>query len=144
MSDKNKECLQELVCLFLKINCEPSDAQFHALAESIAVDKEELESIAYEMLAESEDVLDDAEEGYDEDEFEIHADAEDILDGDVSPDNMSLDNVALNDGDPTVEDQGYQEETTDDGPDMHDVGVGLTTTDSDDVLSDDGPMTPSI
>jgi hypothetical protein len=51
----NEELLQEMICLFLKINCTPSDEQFHALACALGVDHETLESISYAMLAESEE-----------------------------------------------------------------------------------------
>lgn len=137
---KDKECLQELVTLFLKINPEPADAQVHALASAVGVDKEELEAIMYSMLADSEDLLEDeADDG-----GFVAADSQEVLDGDVSPDNMSLDNVALNDGDPTNDDDGFQQETDDDGPDMQDMGIGMSSTDTDDVLSDDGPLLPNM
>lgn len=42
-----EEALQELIALFLKINPQPSDQQFHALAEAVGVDKETLESQAF-------------------------------------------------------------------------------------------------
>ncbi|QRE00263.1 hypothetical protein [Burkholderia phage BCSR5] len=47
-----QEKLEQLVQLFLQINPKPSDQQFHALAESLAVDKETLEAISYQMLGE--------------------------------------------------------------------------------------------
>ena len=123
--------LQELIEAFLCVNPEPSDKQFHMLADAVGVDHEELEAIAYRMLADEDDTLDDA------DEFEIHADSQDVLeDLDGDPDNMPLSDVALNDGDVTTDDLGLQEETTDDGTDVHDIGIGLMPTDS--VLTDDG------
>jgi len=48
--DKDESKLHELIVLFLQVNPEPSDDQFHALAHSLGVDKESLESISYEML----------------------------------------------------------------------------------------------
>lgn len=44
------EALGTLIEAFLAINPHPSDQQFHALAEAIGVDKEQLEAVAYEML----------------------------------------------------------------------------------------------
>jgi hypothetical protein len=48
MKDENK--LHELIVLFLQVNPEPSDDQFHALAHALGVDKETLEACSYEML----------------------------------------------------------------------------------------------
>src|ERR1700737_2961251 len=91
--------LQELIEAFLCVNPEPSDKQFHMLADAVGVDHEELEAIAYRMLADEDDTLDDA------DEFEIHADSQDVLeDLDGDPDNMPLSDVALKDGDVTCAD----------------------------------------
>lgn len=66
MHEKQQE-LRQLLTLFLQINCEPSDDQFHALAHSLGVDKESLESIAYEMLGE--EVEHEQEEG---DDTQLH------------------------------------------------------------------------
>src|SRR6185437_13042918 len=66
MHDKQQE-LRQLLVLFLQVNCEPSDDQFHALAHSLGCDKETLESIAYEMLGE--EVEHEHEE---QDEQELH------------------------------------------------------------------------
>ena len=181
-----EDALQELIALFLKINPQPSDQQFHALAEAVGIDKEELESIAYSMLSEAEDLLEDpmeassthqgndspvsrrgatlfsnspstslsygdSEEGGDTIDNEtvamIHrinasarlkADSQEVLDDPtVDPDDLSLTDVALNDGDPTDDDLGQQEETLDDGYTENDVGVGLTNN-ANDVLTDDG------
>lgn len=48
------EQYSKLISLYLEINPEPSDAQFHALAEACGVDKETLEAVAYRMLGEHE------------------------------------------------------------------------------------------
>ncbi len=127
------ENLRELICAFLKVNPEPSDAQFHSLAEAAGVDKEELESIAYEMLAEADELIDP-----EVDATEVLSDANLALEGEIGPNNMPLTDLALNDGDPTADDQGMQEETDDDGADVHDLGVGLSVGDTPDVLQDDG------
>lgn len=144
----DKECMQELVTLFLKINPDPSDEQFHALACAVGVDHETLEACAYEMLGES-DVVVDAQEidameidAMEIDASELLADSQDILEDDISPDVMPLNDVATNDGDNTLDDSGMQEESNDDGADVHDVGVGMTSTDGDDVLQDDGVVAP--
>lgn len=195
------EQLQELISLFLKINPEPSDQQFHALAEACGVDKETLESISYEMLGEAEDMLEDpaeyatapstavpnedpldvveatapstslsyGDDGEDggathtcdeptipvsaaarrlkvmaEHGFEVDADSQTVLDEtDVDPDDLSLSDVAMNDGDPTDDDLGLQDETLDDGFTEDDKGAGLVNNVTD-VLTDDGVPDTSI
>lgn len=135
-----EQLVEELVTVFLKINSEPADAQVHALAEALGIDKETLEAKMYSMLSEDEDLLVDVD---DDDEisagFEIGADAEDVLDDPTAnPDNQSLDEVSLNDGDPTDDDLGLQTETLDDGFDARDIGMGVTPTENQDALNDDG------
>lgn len=49
-----QEKLADLVQRFLLVNPKPSDQQFHAFAESLGVDKESLEAIAYQLLSEYE------------------------------------------------------------------------------------------
>jgi hypothetical protein len=171
------QALQELISLFLKINPAPSDQQFHALAEAVGVDKETLESVAYEMLGDAEDLLEDGEfassthsdndSAIDRLGANIYADKElrasifginararltasedagepAILDDPtIDPDEQDLSDVALNDGDPTGDDLGMQEETLDDGYTEKDIGVGLTNNTSD-VLNDDGAPDLSI
>lgn len=175
------QALQELISLFLKINPEPSDQQFHALAEAVGIDKETLESVAYEMLGDAEELLEDGEfasSTHSENDSpvdrlgaDIYADEElrasitglnararlhasetagegagepAILDDPtIDPDEQDLSDVALNDGDPTDDDLGNQEETLDDGYTEDDVGVGLTNNTSD-VLTDDGAPDLSI
>jgi hypothetical protein len=143
----DQQALQELIGLFLKVNPQPSDQQFHAFAEAIGIDKETLESIAYAMLGEAEDLLEDpvsaslihqvnanARLGA----ATVTADQEEVLDDPtIDPDDLSLSDVALNDGDPTDDDLGQQEEALDDGYTEDDVGVGLTNN-VQDVLNDDG------
>lgn len=145
----DQQALQEMISLFLKINPEPSDQQFHSLAEALGVDKEELESISYGMLSDAEDLLEDEGPLIDTEVLSsicrINAsarlmaeDSQNILDDPtIDPDDMSLPDVALNDGDPTDDDLGQQEETLDDGFTEKDVGVGLTNN-VNDVLTDDG------
>lgn len=45
---------RKIIRCFLDINPSPSDAQFHALAQALGVDQEQLEAVAYKMLAEHE------------------------------------------------------------------------------------------
>jgi hypothetical protein len=74
----------------------------------------------------------------------IMADSQTVLDQvDADPDDMSLQDVALNDGDPTADDLGLQEETLDDGFTEHNKGAGLVNNVSD-VLTDDGPLDTSL
>ena len=139
----DKEKLRELIILFLEINCEPADAQVHALASALGIDKESLEAEMYAMMGEA---VEDDDLLADVDDHLIEAADEDVLnDIDEDPDNLPLDDVAMNDGDPTDDDIGFQEETEDDGADVDDIGVGISTGDSNDVLTDDGvPMPPEI
>lgn len=78
MDKFDNQKLTQLIKLFLQVNPQPSDQQFHAFAESLGVDKETLEAIAYDML--SEDVNGDQEveavsthfpEGEEEEDFGI-------------------------------------------------------------------------
>jgi hypothetical protein len=138
----DEQALEELITLFLKLNPNPSDQQFHALAEAVGVDHETLESISYKMLGEAEDLLEEPISASlihrINASARVHADSEDVLDDPAKdPDDLSLQDVALNDGDPTDDDLGMQEETFDDGYTEDDVGVGLTNNVSD-VLTDDG------
>lgn len=126
---KDEETLREFITLYLQLNDEPADAQVHALAEAIGADKEALESLIYAMLGET---LNDG--------TNVYADSQDVLeDVDVDMDTIPTDDAAMNDGDNTNDDIGYQEETNDDGADVHDIGVGLTPTDGLD-LTDDGAL----
>lgn len=128
--------LRELIVIFLELNPEPADAQVHALAAALGVDKEALEACIYKMMGE---VINE------EDHLIEAADADVVEELDIDPDMIPLDDVAMNDGDPTEDDIGFQEETQDDGTDVHDIGVGLSSNDSSDVLTDDGvPMPPEI
>lgn len=47
-----EQLCEQLIEIFLQINPNPSDKQFHALAESVGIDKETLEAVSYEMLGE--------------------------------------------------------------------------------------------
>jgi|SRR5471030_1327997 len=135
------EKLTELITIFLQLNPKPADAQVHALAGALGMDKEALEAHIYELLGEvvdgdDDDVLTDPTEAM---ATKIEAADEDVLyDPNIDEDAIPLEDVALTDGDPTGDDLGSQQETNDDGADVHDIGVGVTTPDSQDVLTDDG------
>jgi len=139
--------LQELIALFLKVNPEPSDQQFHAFAEAIGIDKETLESISYSMLAESEHGeevfaykkahekhadslahrrLTAADEGDAVGEDEL-SDAQDVLDGDYDPNTTVTNDLMLNDGLPAGEDSStlLQDTTLNDGVSEGDTGAGI-------------------
>jgi hypothetical protein len=121
----DEELLRELIALFLKINPEPSDAQFHALAGSIGIDHQELESISYQMLSEAEqggEVY--ANDAPGEDEL---SDAQDVLDGEYDPNTTKTDDLMLNDGLPAGEDSTalLQDTTLNDGVSSGDTGAGI-------------------
>lgn len=121
--------LTNMIQTFLEINNAPSDAQVHALAEALGVDKETLEAQIYEMLGEV----------VTEDDHLLEAADESVLyDAELDPDNISIEDVSMSDGDPTDDDIGMQEELTDDGVDEEDEGLGLNQ----DVLMDDGAVLP--
>lgn len=124
----NEELLRELITLFLKINPDPSDAQFHALAGAIGIDHQELESISYSMLSEAEH----GEEVYAADEGdavgeEDLSDAQDVLDGEYDPNTTKTDDLMLNDGLPAGEDSTalLQDTALNDGVSSGDTGAGI-------------------
>lgn len=146
----DQQALEELISLFLKLNPSPSDQQFHALAEACGVDKETLESIAYKMLGEAEDMLEEPISASiirrvnANARLKVVADQQEVLDDPtIDPDDLDLQDVAMNDGDPTDDDLGLQEESFDDGYTEDDVGVGLTNNVAD-VLTDDGVPDASL
>ena|ERR1700682_263601 len=117
----NEQELREIITLFLKINPEPSDQQFHALAMACGIDHESLESTAFSMLGESEhgDELYASETGL--------SDAQRVLDGDYDPDLTSTSDLMLNDGFPAGEDSTalLQDSTLNDGVSPGDSGAGI-------------------
>lgn len=125
---EHEELMRELITLFLEINPEPSDQQFHALAMACGIDHESLESVAYAMLGEAEhgEVLADAEE-VDAVGDEGLSDAQSVLDGEYDPNVTKTDDLMLNDGLPAGEDSTalLQDSTLNDGVSSGDVGSGL-------------------
>jgi len=127
----NEELLRELIALFLKVNPDPSDDQFHALAGAIGIDHEALEAVSYKMLGEAEggEVYADAEvesEGSGVGE-EGTSDAQDVLDGEYDPNTTKTDDLMLNDGLPAGEDSTalLQDTALNDGVSTGDTGAGL-------------------
>ena len=129
--------LRELIVLFLEVNPEPSDEQVHAMACAVGIDKETFEAEIYSMMGEI--VADD------DHLVEVDAAEEEVVnDPLIDPDTMSNSDVAMNDGDPTNDDLGFQAETNDDGATADDEGVGMNNGDVD-VLTDDGvPQPPEV
>jgi hypothetical protein len=127
----NEQQMRELITLFLEINPEPSDQQFHALAMACGVDHESLEAVAYAMLGEAEhgEVYASSEEDDDGDAVgdEGLSDAQDVLDGDYDPNTTKTDDLMLNDGLPAGEDSTalLQDSTLNDGVSSGDTGAGL-------------------
>lgn len=111
--------LKELLSLFLRLNPTPEDQQIHALAQALGCDHQKLEEVIYRMLG------------------SVVANVQDVSEGLVDPNATPLEDLATNDGSTTTEDLGFQAETTDDGVDVEDEGVGLSIGDQD-VLTDDG------
>lgn len=147
----DKQALAQLLELYLQLNPTPSDAQFHQLAGSIGVDKEELEAVAYQMLGE--EVQHEKGEGDIEqlENLEVEArrrkvkaagdlapsEAQDVLDGDYDPQTTTSDDLALNDGAPagTSSQQGNQDATLNDGVAESDSGIDLDSG-KDDTIAD--------
>lgn len=127
--------MRKLITMFLRLNPKPSDTQVHALAFALGVDKETLEARIYKMLGESDEIKDPEQ---------LEADSQDFLENEVPSDATPMNEMALNDGLPSIEDTGFQEETHDDGLDEFDTGVGMTMGDGYEVLHDDGPQTRSL
>lgn len=129
--------LRELITLFLELNEKPADAQVHSLAAALAIDKEELESVMYEMLSE-------LQEGHsDEEVVEGGAsEATDVLQDNYDPDTTGADDLALNDGDPTLDDTGNQDVLTDDGVGVGDEGIDVDIGVNNILTEDDGAGVP--
>ena len=129
MATKNPETLKRLICMFLEINCEPSDDQFHALASAIGVDREYLESLVYEMLSDCDDSGGEEEEDQELEEGDelLLADTkeEQVLEDHYDPATTSADDIALNDGEPESmdEDPGLQDVAADDGLGVEDTDL---------------------
>ncbi|QBQ74470.1 hypothetical protein BcepSauron_090 [Burkholderia phage BcepSauron] len=93
---KNPQILEALIELFLQINPQPSDQQFHMLAESVGVDHETLEAISYRMLGQQE-----SGQPLEQQAAPLSKDQEVLVD-DYDPGTTSPDRVALNDSAPNM------------------------------------------
>jgi len=139
--------LSELIAVFLSVNPDPSDEQFHSLAGACGIDHAALEAVAYSMLAESEHGeevfaykkahekhadsmahrrLIAADEGDAVGEEDL-SDAQDVLDGDYDPNTTVTNDLMLNDGLPAGEDSSalLQDSTLNDGVSEGDTGAGI-------------------
>lgn len=150
----NQQQLKQLIGLFLQINCNPSDQQFHSLAFAIGTDPETLESVAYEMLADEEKVTAESTHfpvGIEVDNicdrllegglYDIENDKtpdEEVLDGEYDPRTTSYEDILLNDGAPegtsTVE--MIQQSLLNDG--VSEENIGLDLDDDKEAMYDDG------
>lgn len=134
----NRKLLEQFLVGFLRLNPNPTDAQFHALASAINVDKEELESISYAMLAE--ETQSKQEAGNAEPEETKLSEQQQVLDGDYDPNVTSPNDLLLNDGAPegTSNIQEMQDTLYDDGVGADDSGIGINS-DKDQMISDGAP-----
>lgn len=134
----NRKLLEQFLVGFLRLNPNPTDAQFHALASAINVDKEELESISYAMLAE--ETQSKQEAGNVQPEETKLSEQQQVLDGDYDPNVTSPDDLLLNDGAPegTSNIQEMQDTLYDDGVGADDSGIGINS-DKDQMISDGAP-----
>lgn len=136
----NHQVLAEFLTLYLRLNPRPTDQQFHSLAFSVNVDKEELESVAYAMLGDEIEETQNAFAGNALPSESGRSEQQKVLDGDYDPNITSPDNLALNDGAPDRESnsRGVQDATLNDGVGPDDEGLGING-DKDSLISDGLP-----
>jgi hypothetical protein len=134
--------LQQLIAAFLKVNPNPTDQQFHALAMAANIDHETLEAISYSMLAEdqgSEPEQQQVSAGNPAPSEDQLSEQQQVLDGDYDPNTTSPNDLLLNDGGTDSSSlQLNQDSTYDDGVGPDDVGVDING-DKDAMISDGGP-----
>lgn len=140
----DKELLTQLIVAFLALNSKPSDAQVHALAGAVNTDHETLEAIMYEMLADSDEIPDEAETDTVVAAEEGLSEEQEVLDGDYDPNTTSPDDLILNDGAPegTSSQQENQDSLLNDGVGADDVGIDVNSDQS--ALIDDGAATKTL
>jgi hypothetical protein len=141
----DRKLLAQFLIGFFRLNPKPTDAQFHALASAINVDKEELEAVSYEMLADemkTKPVQSKTKQtaGNSEPSENKLSEQQQVLDGDYDPMVTSPDDLLLNDGAPegTSNIQEMQDTLYDDGVGADDSGVGINS-DKDQMISDGAP-----
>lgn len=137
---ENEQQLQQLITLFLEINPNPSDQQFHMLAGSIGVDHEALEAVSYAMLAKDGPQQQSVISGNEAPDEEDLSESQQVLDGDYDPNVTTPDDLLLNDGAPegTSNIQESQDALYDDGAPADDIGLGVSS-DKDAMVSDGAP-----
>lgn len=129
------EILKQIITAYLQFNERPSDQQFHALAASLGVDHEYLESISYAMLADDQQQA--PQPATASGDVEPLSEAQEVLDGEYDPNTTSGNDLVLNDGAPagTSGDQASQDALYDDGVGADDTGVDIFG-DKDALISD--------
>jgi hypothetical protein len=140
----DKELLTNLIVAFLALNSKPSDAQVHAMAGAVNTDHETIEAIMYEMLADSDEIVDEADTDVVVAAEEGLSEEQEVLDGDYDPNTTSPDDLILNDGAPegTSSQQENQDSTLNDGVGTDDVGIDINSDQS--ALVDDGAATKTL
>jgi hypothetical protein len=123
----NHQVLAEFLTLYLRLNPRPTDQQFHSLAFSVNVDKEELESVAYAMLGDELEETQNAFAGNALPSEKGESEQQKVLEDKYDPNITSPDNLALNDSAPDRESnsRGVQDATLNDGVAPDDEGLGI-------------------
>lgn len=136
----NHKVLADLLTLYLRVNPRPTDQQFHSLAFSINVDREELEALVYAMLGDEVQEAQPAVAGNGLPSESGRSEQQKVLDGDYDPNITSPDNLALNDGAPdrSGDSRGIQDSTLNDGVGPDDTGIGINS-DRDTMIADGLP-----
>lgn len=136
----NHQVLAEFLTLYLRLNSRPTDQQFHSLAFSVNVDKEELESVAYAMLGDELEETQNAFAGNAAPSEKGESEQQKVLEDKYDPSITSPDNLALNDGAPDRESnsRGVQDATLNDGVGPDDEGLGINS-DKNALISDGLP-----
>ena len=133
--------LQQLIAAFLKVNPNPTDQQFHALAMAANIDHETLEAISYSMLADDQgsETQQQVQGGNPAPSENRLSEQQQVLDGDYDPNTTTPNDLLLNDGGTDSSSlQLNQDSTYDDGVGPDDVGVDING-DKDAMISDGGP-----
>lgn len=135
--------LQQLIAAFLKVNPNPTDQQFHALAMAANIDHETLEAISYSMLADDQGAEPEKQQvqgGNPAPSEDQLSQEQQVLDGDYDPNTTTPNDLLLNDGGPegTSDIELNQDSTYDDGVGPDDVGVDING-DKDAMISDGTP-----
>ena len=133
--------LSSLITCFLKHNPSPSDAQVHALAAALNIDKETLEAQMYEMLSEYENENETEHTMaslriWASSKIEALTEDEKVLDDDYDPNLTNTDSLILNDGNTDPEESEEVQE------DLYDDGSVEPIDDDSEVIINDGVLLP--